>query len=102
MSSTAKKTVGSDKKEQARTLDDFRRENDQGWKIRDGIKRLLTGGVYMTDAEFREAVGGNPARWRAAADSSEFKANRFRHKGETLWAGATTVMEMKRIVGVAI
>ena len=86
----------------ARTLDDFRKQNDQAWKIRDGLKRLFGGGTYMTDAEFREAVGGNPARWRGAADSTEFEDNRFRHKGEMLWASKDTIREMKRVVGVAV
>ena len=86
----------------SRTIADFQRENDQAWKIRDGIKRLFGGGVYMTDAEFREAVGGNPARWRAAADATEFSDNRLRHKGEILWAATGTITEMKQILGVAI
>jgi len=72
-----KRPAGSavqDKAEQVgRTLADFRREHDQTWKIRDGLKRLFNGGIIMTDAEFREAVSGNPSRWRAAADQSEFR-----------------------------
>jgi transposase len=86
----------------ARTLADFRRDHDQAWKIRDGLKRLFGGGVIMTDAEFREAVNGNPSRWRAAADQSEFKAHRYRVGGELLWASADTIAEMRRIRGEAV
>jgi hypothetical protein len=85
-----------------RTLADFRREHDHTWKIRDGLRRLFGGGVIMTDAEFREAVGGNPARWRAAADATEFRANRYRVGGEVLWAAANTIREMRLIRGEAI
>lgn len=92
------KTVPADN----RTLADFRREHDQAWKIRDGLKRLFGGQVIMTDAEFREAVSGNPSRWRAAADMSEFKENRYRVGGELLWASKETVREMRKIRGEAI
>lgn len=86
----------------ARSLDDFRREHDQTWKIRDGIKRLFKGGVYMTDAEFREAVGGNLSRWRSAADASEFRENRYRVGGEWLWASKETIRQMRQIRGEAV
>lgn len=95
------KKVGSMPASQHRTLQDFRRDNDEAWKIRDGLKRLFAGGVYMTDSEFREAVRGNPGRWRVAADCAEFKENRFRYRGETLWAGKDAIAEMKSIVGMA-
>jgi hypothetical protein len=85
-----------------RTIDDFRREHDQSWKIRDGINRLFDGGTIMTDAEFREAVCGHPSRWRAAADSSEFRENKYRVKGELFWASKETIREMRRICGEAI
>jgi hypothetical protein len=85
-----------------RTLADFRKSHDQSWKIRDGVRRLLVGGIYMTDAEFREAVGGNPARWRVAADASEFAQFRYRVQGELLWASAATIKEMRKIRGEAI
>ncbi len=85
-----------------RTLADFRREHDQTWKIRDGLKRLFGGGVIMTDAEFREAVNGNPARWRAAADQTEFKEHRYRVSGEVLWASKETIREMRKIRGEAV
>jgi hypothetical protein len=85
-----------------RTLADFRREHDQVWKIRDGIKRLFRGKEILTDAEFRQAVGGNPSRWRSAADMEEFRANRYRVSGEMLWAGANTINEMRKIRGEAI
>jgi len=90
------------KEPDGRTLADFRREHDQAWKIRDGIKRLLRGDRYMTDAEFRDAVRGNTARWRAAADAQEFRANRYRVGGELLWASEDTIREMRRIRGEAI
>lgn len=86
----------------SRTLADFRREHDQTWKIRDGLRRLFAGQVIMTDAEFREAVSGNPSRWRAAADQSEFKEHRYRVGGELLWAGKETIREMRKIRGEAI
>jgi hypothetical protein len=86
----------------ARTIADFRREHDQAWKIRDGIERLFDGGVIMTDAEFREAVSGHPSRWRASADASEFRENRYRVKGELFWASKETIREMRRICGEAI
>jgi len=85
-----------------KTISDFRREHDQSWKIRDGLKHLFAGGRYLTDAEFREAVKGNPSRWRAAADRAEFKDNRYRVQGETLWASADTILEMRRIRGEAV
>ena len=85
-----------------RTLADFRKDHDQAWKIRDGLKRLFGGGVIMTDAEFREAVSGNPSRWRAAADQTEFRANRYRVNGETLWASVDTIREMRKIRGEAV
>mgnify|MGYP001617075744 CR=1 FL=1 len=85
-----------------RTLDDFRREHDQTWKIRDGLKRLFKGGTYMTDAEFREAVGGNSARWRSAADASEFREYKYRVGGEWLWASKDTIKAMRQIKGEAI
>ena len=85
-----------------RTLSDFRRQYDQTWKIRDGVKRLLVGDTYMTDSEFREAVGGHPQRWRAAADSMEFEASQFKHGDKLYWAGEDTILEMKRIVGAVI
>ena len=85
-----------------RTLEDFRRANDETWKIRNGIKQLLKSGIYMTDSEFRDAVRGNTQRWRASADAREFEENRFRYKGEVLWASAETLKEMKDIVGVGI
>lgn len=86
----------------ARTLADFRRDHDQSWKIRDGLKRLFGGGVIMTDAEFREAVNGNPSRWRAAADQAEFKPCRYRVRGELLWASPDTIREMRKICGEAV
>lgn len=86
----------------SRTIDDFRREHDQAWKIRDGLAKLFDGGVIMTDAEFREAVSGNPARWRGAADLSEFRDNRYRVGGELLWASRETIKEMRRIRGEAV
>lgn len=86
----------------ARTIEDFRREHDQAWKIRDGLKRLFGNGAYMTDSEFREAVSGNPARWRAAAELSEFKEYRYRVSGELLWAAPATIREMRRIKGEAV
>ena len=86
----------------ARTLVDFRKEHDQTWKIRDGIKRMFSGGVIMTDSEFREAVCGNPSRWRAAADATEFKDNRYRVQGELLWASAETIREMRKIRGEVV
>jgi hypothetical protein len=85
-----------------RNLADFRKEHDQSWKIRDGLRRLFAGGVYMTDAEFRQAVGGNSARWRLAADDKEFIPNRYRVNGEVLWASAATIKEMRRIKGEAV
>lgn len=85
-----------------RNLTDFRREHDQAWKIRDGLKRLFAGGVYMTDAEFRDAVSANPSRWRHAADSSEFSEYRYRVHGEVLWASKETIREMRKIRGEAI
>jgi DNA-binding transcriptional MocR family regulator len=85
-----------------RSLDDFRKAHDQSYKIRDGIKRMFAGGAYMTDAEFREAVGGNPSRWRVAADASEFAHNRYRVQGELLWASEKTIREMRRIRGEAV
>lgn len=85
-----------------RTLGDFQREHDQAWKIRDGLKRLFAGGVYMTDAEFRDAVSANPSRWRHAADSSEFSEYRYRVHGEVLWASKETIREMRKIRGEAI
>ncbi len=86
----------------ARTLDDFRQEHDQTFKIRDGLKRLFCAGVYMTDCEFRDAVRGNPARWRSAAEAAEFRDNRYRVAGELLWASKQTIREMRRIRGEAI
>lgn len=86
----------------SRTLEDFRREHDQTWKIRDGLKRLFSGQVIMTDAEFREAVSGNPSRWRAAADHPDFRENRYRVAGEFLWASKETIREMRKIKGEAI
>jgi hypothetical protein len=85
-----------------RTLSDFRKEHDQTWKIRDGLKRLFGGQVIMTDAEFREAVNGNPSRWRAAADQTEFKEHRYRVGGELLWASRETIREMRKIRGEAL
>jgi hypothetical protein len=86
----------------ARTLADFRKEHDQTWKIRDGLRRLFGGSVIMTDAEFREAVNGNPSRWRAAADQTDFKENRYRVGGELLWAHKDTIRAMRKIRGEAI
>ena len=86
----------------ARTLADFRRQEDQTWKIQDGLKRLFKGDTYMTDAEFREAIGGNPQRWRSAADATEFRENKFRYRGDVLWGSRETIAEMKQIVGMAI
>lgn len=88
--------------EKARTLADFRKEHDQAWKIRDGLKRLFGGQVIMTDSEFRDAVSGNPSRWRAAADMTEFKENRYRVSGELYWAAKETIREMRKIKGEAI
>jgi hypothetical protein len=85
-----------------KTLQDFRKEHDQTWKIRDGLRRLFSGQVIMTDAEFRDAVGGNPSRWRSAADQSEFKPNRYRVSGELLWASKETIIEMRKIRGEAL
>lgn len=51
-----------------RTLHEFRQEHDQAWKIRDGIKRHFKNGIYMTDSEFREAVGGWIVRVTVQAD----------------------------------
>lgn len=85
-----------------RTLADFRRDHDQSWKIRDGLKRLFAGGAIMTDAEFREAVNGNPSRWRAAADQAEFREFRYRVGGELLWAAKDTIREMRKIRGEAV
>lgn len=85
-----------------RTIGDFRKQHDQTWKIRDGLKRLFSGGVIMTDAEFREAVGGTSNRWRAAADATEFAPNRYRVKGDLLWASKETITEMRRIMGEAV
>ena len=98
----ARKTDKAKPEPQARTLADFRREHDQTWKILDGLRRLFSGGVIMTDAEFREAVGGNPSRWRAAADLGEFKQYRYRVAGELLWASETTIREMRAIRGEAV
>lgn len=99
-------TVASRKKTESdaatRTLADFRREHDQAWKIRDGLNRLFGGQVIMTDAEFREAVCGNPNRWRSAADQTEFKENRYRVGGEVLWASKETILEMRKIRGEAV
>ena len=85
-----------------RTLEDFRKEHDQSWKIRDGLKRLFREDIIMTDAEFREAVRGNPTRWRAAADSTEFSRNRYKVQGELLWANEDTILEMRRIRGEVV
>ena len=89
-------------KQATHTLAEFRREHDQAWKIRDGLRRLFGGQTYMTDAEFREAVSGNPARWRAAADQSEFAQHRYRVGGELLWASKETIREMRKIKGEVI
>jgi hypothetical protein len=99
---TDRKPAHTDGGTKTRTLADFRREHDQVWKIRDGIKRLLRNGAYMTDGEFREAVGGSSTRWRAAADSPEFRENRYRVGGEWLWASKETIREMRKIKGEAI
>ena len=93
---------GTQKEQRKRTLSDFVRENDESWKIRDGLKRMFADGTYMTDAEFREAVAGNSARWRGAADSTEFDDYKLRHKGELLWAAPDTITQMKRIIGRAV
>jgi len=85
-----------------RTIADFRREHDQSWKIKDGLARLFGGGIIMTDAEFREAVGANPSRWRAAAEQTEFRENRYRVNGETLWASKSTIRDMRSIRGEAV
>ena len=85
-----------------RTIADFRKEHDQTWKIRDGIRRLFGGGVIMTDAEFRAVVGGHAARWRTAADDAEFRGNRYRVGGELLWASVSTITEMRKIRGEAV
>jgi len=98
----ARSKVGKVTDVAGRTLIDFRREHDQTWKIRDGLRRLFGKQVIMTDAEFREAVSGNPARWRAAADQTEFRENRYRVGGELLWASKETVREMRKIRGEAI
>lgn len=88
--------------QEGRTLADFRREHDQAWKIRDGLKRLFSGQVIMTDSEFRDAVSGNAARWRAAAEQTEFRENRYRVSGEVLWASKETIREMRKIKGEAV
>jgi hypothetical protein len=84
-----------------RTLASFREQHDIELKIRHGLKTLLRGDRYMTDAEFREAVQANPARWRAYAERTEFEACRLRVRGEWLWAAASTIAKMKKILGIA-
>jgi hypothetical protein len=56
----------------------------------------------MTDGEFRDAVCGNPTRWRVAAEASEFRENRYRVQGELLWATKETIREMRKIRGEAL
>ena len=92
----------AEQKPAMRTLADFRREHDQTWKIRDGLRRLFTGGVIMTDAEFRNAVNGNATRWRSAADAAEFRENRYRVSGEMNWGSKETIREMRKIRGEAV
>jgi hypothetical protein len=101
--SSIEAALGGKKQQQSgRTLEDFRKAHDQSWKIRDGLRRLFSGSAYMTDAEFREAVSGNPSRWRSAADAQEFAENRYRVSGEILWASKDTIRKMRQIRGEAI
>ena len=90
------------KKTNVRTLNEFRKEHDQTWKIRDGIKRLFKNGVYMTDAEFRDAVCGSSTRWRLAADAPEFAPYRYKVQGVLYWASENTIREMRKIRGEAV
>lgn len=86
-----------------RSLEEFRKAHDPLWQIRNGIKTLFDGtDRYLTEAEFRAAIGASPVRWRSAAGSKEFEANRYRVQGETLWASTETIRAMRRIRGEVI
>lgn len=88
------------KRSSGKTLDDFRKQYDEAYKIREGIKRHLAADAYMTDPEFRDACGVHISRWRRYADEDEFRAYRIRVRSVLYWGSQSTIRAMRRIIGI--
>lgn len=86
--------------EKKRTLQDFRKTFDIALKIREGVKKFLSGDRYLPDAEFREMCGVHIAQWRRYADDDEFNKNHYKFAGQILWANENTMRQMKKIAGI--
>jgi hypothetical protein len=84
-----------------RTMDDFRKQYDVPYKIREGVKKHLDG-CYLTDQEFREACGVHVNVWRRHADSDEFREYQGRFSGTLYWAQTRMMSEMKHIAGIPV
>lgn len=82
-----------------KSMDQFRQQFDVKLRIRQGIKKHLSG-VYMTDQEFREACGIASSDWRRYADEIEFDKFRAKIRGQILWASEKMLLEMKSIAGI--
>ena len=82
-----------------KSMEQFRQQFDVKLRIRQGIKKHLAG-CYMTDQEFRDACGVSSAEWRKHAYEMEFDQNRAKIRGQTFWAQAKMLNEMKNIAGV--
>jgi hypothetical protein len=82
-----------------KSLAQFKDQYDVKLRIRQGIKKYLTG-VYMTEQELRDACGISTTDWRRYADEGEFDGFRVKIRGQIFWAQPKMLAEMKSIAGV--
>jgi hypothetical protein len=80
------------------SLDDFRVENDFGFKIEKAVDELGEG--YLTENEFKLVCGVPASYFRRFADLPEFRNNHFKLRDVVYWASEKTIKQMKEIVGI--